>query len=205
MFAASPAVKPQTLARGRARGRPGEPVGSDPSLDSSYGGWDKSLRGMRRHTQVWGASGRTQDPRFGLEKSLTRWKPGGCGSLLTPGAGRPGCSSSWREVPTPSPLWSGTSVRWAHGERRQTVSCSAAATHPTPAYPSSSPPGAEGPRKPGALRPACLGGATSPGGAGPAPRAGRHTHHLSMVDPFLLFPRGYSSRQMKTPATLTCR
>lgn len=32
-----------------------------------------------------------------------------------------------------------------------------------------------------------------------------HTHHLSMVEPFLLFPRGYSSRQTNTPAALMPR
>lgn len=31
------------------------------------------------------------------------------------------------------------------------------------------------------------------------------THHLSMVEPFFLFPRGYSSRQTNTPATLKLR
>jgi hypothetical protein len=39
-------------------------------------------------------------------------------------------------------------------------------------------------------------------GAGPqASRVGM-TYHRSMVDPFFLFPRGYSSRQMSTPAAL---
>lgn len=31
---------------------------------------------------------------------------------------------------------------------------------------------------------------------------GRLTYQRSMVEPFFLFPRGYSSRQMSTPATL---
>lgn len=35
---------------------------------------------------------------------------------------------------------------------------------------------------------------------GPLSRWG--THHLSMVEPFFLFPRGYSSRQTNTPAAL---
>lgn len=34
------------------------------------------------------------------------------------------------------------------------------------------------------------------------PGAGLGAHHLSMVDPFLLFPRGYSSRHTNTPAPL---
>lgn len=39
-------------------------------------------------------------------------------------------------------------------------------------------------------------------GVSSAPRQRWGTHHLSMVDPFLLFPRGYSSRQTNTPAPL---
>ena len=39
---------------------------------------------------------------------------------------------------------------------------------------------------------------------GPQSRVGE-THHLSMVEPLLLFPRGYSSRQINTPAALKLR
>ena len=99
--------------------------------------------------------------------------------MLTPGAGWPGCSSSWREVPTPSPLWSGTSVRWAHGERRQTVSCSAAPTHPTPAYPSSSPPRDRGASEAGRA-PACLPRRSGlPWWVGPGPQS-RAAHSPSL-------------------------
>ena len=46
---------------------------------------------------------------------------------------------------------------------------------------------------------------TAGGGGGVVPRARKETHHLSMVEPLLLFPRGYSSRQTNTPAALKRR
>lgn len=82
----------------------------------------------------------------------------------------------------------------------------------SPSTPASSLPETEGPQQQGGLWPICPGGCLRPqkacpplwGGPAPGtpPSAGMGAHHLSMVDPFLLFPRGYSSRQTNTPAPL---